>query len=127
MLSAFENSDERAGAEFFEREAGQPQSFLFGERTGVEGAQEVVKEALTRRVVEDVANEGSLGGLLDEVAQALRGGVEPFEEEGIDGGVASGELRGVQVPSLVEAVRERVARVREVETPGAVDGAAGFL
>lgn len=125
VLPVFENLDERAGAQFVGGEAGEAQGFGFGERAGVGGAEEVVEEALTRGgVVEHVADEGGLGGLLDEVAEALGGGVESFEEEGVDGGVAGGELRGVQVPALIEAAGERVADVREVEPPRAVDGAA---
>src|SRR2546421_2349728 len=99
-----------------------------GDGPAVDCAQEVVEEALTRRrVVEHVADESGARGLLDEVAQSLRGGPEAFEEEGVDGCVARRELRGVQVPALVEGVCERVLYVVVVKFPRALDGAPVLL
>jgi len=71
-LSALQDFDERAGAEFGEREARQLLRLFLGDGPAVDGAQEVVEEALAGRgVVEHVADEGGLGRLLDEVAEAV--------------------------------------------------------
>ena len=92
-----------------------------------DGAQEIVEQALTVRRRRIRRRRAVACGLLDEVAEALARGVEAFEEEGIDGGVARGELRGVQVPALIEAAGERVLDVVVVDAPGAVDGATVFV
>src|SRR6185436_8566767 len=42
-------------------------------------------------------------------------------EELIDGSVARNQLGGVQIPSLVEAVDQRVAHVVEVQPPGTLN------
>src|SRR5205085_1537745 len=98
--------------------------FGFGDCAAVDGAQEIVQESLPGGgVIEHVADERGFGGLLDEVAEALRGGVEAFEEEGEDGGVARRELRGVQVPTLIEAAAQGVLDVLVVQSPCALDGA----
>ena len=111
-------TNERA-AQLLEREA-RRERLLLGERAAVHAAQEVVEQALAGRgVVEDVADERRLAGLLDEVAQALGRGGEAFEEEGVDRGVARRQLRGVEVPALVVAVDERVADVVGVQAASA--------
>src|SRR4051812_45681329 len=75
---------------------GQPrplQRLLFRDRPAVDGAQEVVEEALAGGgVVEDLADQRGLGGLMNEIAQAVGGGVEALQEEGVEGGVAGDEL-----------------------------------
>src|SRR5204863_9136722 len=95
-LSVLENPDERAGAQLVRRQSRQANRLVLGDGPAVDCAQEVVEEALPRRrVVEHVADECGARSLLDEVAQALRRRPEAFEEEGVDGCVARGELRGV--------------------------------
>src|SRR5215510_3063908 len=92
---------ERPAAQLLEREAGR-ERLLLGERARVDAAQEEVEQALAgRRVVEDVAEQRGLGGLLDERLQAVCGLGARLQEERVHGGVAGGELRRVQVPALV--------------------------
>ena len=55
--------------------------------------------------------------LPDEIAQALRRAGEAFEEERVERAVAAGKLRGMQVPSLIEPVDQRMAQVVRVEPP----------
>ena len=96
---------ERPRRELVERQAALLDRLLLRDRAAVHRAQEVVQQALPGRgVVEHVADERRLRRLLDEVAQALGRGVEAFEEERVDRGVARRQLRRVQVPALVEAV-----------------------
>src|SRR5689334_22161506 len=106
MLSpALEDLYERAGDEFGVGEPRPLAGFLLGYRATTNGPQEVVEQPLARRgVVEDVADQSGLGGFLDKVLQALTGRVQAFQEKGVDGGVSRGQLRGMQVPALVEAV-----------------------
>src|ERR1043165_9413867 len=120
--------DERFAADLVEREPGRKR-FLLGDRAARDAAQEVVEQALAgRRVVEHVADQGRLGGLVDEVAQPLGRRGEAVEEERVDRAVAGRQLRGMEVPALVEAVDQRVANVVGVEPPGREHrGAAGAL
>src|SRR5436305_14453151 len=107
MLSVLQNPDERAGAKLVRRKTCQTNRLLLRDGPAVDRAQEVVEKPLPRRcVVEHVADEGGARRLLDEVAQALRRGAEALEEEGIDGCIPDGELRRMQVPSLIKSVRE---------------------
>ena len=86
---------EGTGAEFRESQAGGL-GFVFGEGSAAQALEEVIKEALAGGgVIEDVSDEGGLGGLLDEVFETGGGDRQAFEEERVDGGVAAGELRGV--------------------------------
>ena len=108
-------------AQLVEREAALLDRLLFGDRAAVHRAQEVVQQSLPGRgVVEHVADERRLRGLLDEVAEPIRRRVEPFEEERVHRGVARRQLRGMQIPALIEAGDERVADVLVVQTPRAV-------
>src|SRR5205085_1858908 len=92
VLTVLQHPDERAGAQFVRRQAGQPNRLMLGDGPAVDCAQEIVEKSLPRRrVVEYVADECGPRGLLDEVTQALRGGAEAFEEEGVDGCVARGQ------------------------------------
>ena len=85
-------------------------------------AQEEVEQSLARRgVVEHVPDERRLRGLRDEVRQARRRRGERLEIEGVHGGVTRDELGRVQVPSLVEAARQRVPDVARLELPRGVD------
>ena len=66
--------------------------------------QEEVQQALHHGgIVEHLADARGLRGFLDEIAQALRGRIEIFKEKRIDGRKARGKLRGMQVPTLIEA------------------------
>src|SRR5690606_5379474 len=47
--------------------------------------------------------------------------VDAVQVEGVDGGVPAGQVGGVQVPALVEAVPQRVPDVRGVRRPRRVD------
>ena len=71
-------------------------------------AQEIIEQALPRGgVVEDVADQGRLRGLLDEVLQARDGGLQALEEEGVDGRVAHGEEDTVpHVPTAWRTMNE---------------------
>src|SRR4029077_10889617 len=98
---------ERPGAQLRDRQAALLDGLRLGHRAAAERAQKVVEEPLPGGgVVEDVAHERRLAGLLDEVAQARRGGVEALEEEGEDSGVSRRELRRMQIPALVESALE---------------------
>src|SRR5205814_8964919 len=89
---------------------------LLSERAAAGAAQEEIEQPLPRRrVVEGVARERRLPELADEVAQPLGRAGEAFEEEGIERAIAAGQLPRMQVPSLVEAVDERIAQVVRVE------------
>ena len=72
------------------------------------------------RVVEDLADERGLARFRDEVLEARGRRVETLQEERVERGVARRELRRVEVPTLVEAVRERVTHVVVVQLPGGV-------
>src|SRR5436305_12614959 len=112
VLAVLQNLDEGAGAKLFVREARKPDGLRFGDRAAVYRAQEVVEQPLSRRgVVEHVADEGCARGLLDEVTEALGRRAETLKEESVDGRVARRELCGVQVPPLIEGVRERLLNV----------------
>lgn len=120
--------DEGTPAQLVEREARPLQGFLLGYRAAVDRPQEIVEETLAgRRVIKDFSDERRLSGFLDEVAEALGGSVEAFEEEGKNRGVAGHELRGMEIPSLIEGVDQRVPDVLGVQPPGAVDDRAVLL
>src|SRR3712207_9449015 len=57
-----------------------------------------------------------------EVAQAIGGGAEAFEEEGVAGREAHGDLRRMQVPALVEPAFEGMADVAMRQLPRVMDG-----
>src|SRR4029079_9902282 len=59
-------------------------------------------------------------GLREEVAQPGGGGRTRRQVERVDGGEARRQVRGMQVPSLVEAVDQRVRHVVEVLLPRGV-------
>lgn len=80
---------------------------LFGQRAGVDRAQEVIEQALAgRRVVEGVTDAIGLRRLLDEGAQPRRRGVHAVEKEGMDGGVADRKLRRMEIPALIETAHQ---------------------
>src|SRR5438067_2367375 len=91
----------------------------------VKSAQEVVEQALAGGgIVEDIAHERCLSGLLNKITQANRRRAQTFQEERIDRGVARRKLGGIEIPSLVVGVDERVADVIDVQPPGAMDDGA---
>src|SRR5207253_10350305 len=111
---------ERPAAELVDAEA-RSQRFLFGQCAAVDAPEKEVEQALARGcIVERVAVQRRLRRLADEVLQPVAGRGQALEEEGIDGAVAAGGLRRVQVPSLIEAARERMAHVLRVPPPGGV-------
>ena len=61
-----------------------------------------------------------LRGFRNEIAEPLRRGIEPFEKESVNRGVARGKLRGVQIPPLIESVVEGMADVIVMQLPGAM-------
>src|ERR671937_29641 len=101
-----QDREERAAAQLVVREAGARERLLLADRTGIEGAQEVVEQRLPGgRVVEDFTDERRLRRAVNEVAQPLARRVEPAEEEGVNRGVSAHELPGVQIPTLIEPAR----------------------
>src|SRR5260221_6441983 len=107
----FHDLHERPAAQLVECEAGG-QRFILRDRAAVQCAKEVVEQALAGGgVVEDIADERGLSCLLDEVVEPVRGRFQSLEEERVDGGVARRKLGGIEVPSLVVGVDERVADV----------------
>ena len=86
--------------------------FVLGDRAAVHRPQEIIQETLSGGgIVEHVANQGGLRGLLHEVLEPLGSRVEPFEEERVHRRIARRQLRRMQVPPLVETGDERVAHV----------------
>ncbi len=82
-----------------------------------QAAHEEVEQPLPRRrIVEHVADERRLGGLLDEVAQPGRGGRARGQKERVDRGVARRQLRRMQIPSLVETVHQRMPHIVEMQS-----------
>src|SRR5207237_1626345 len=82
-------------------------------------------ESLTRRgIVEHIAEERGLRGLGDEVQQPLGGRFEAFEKECVHRRIPRDQLRGMQIPALVEGVGERVADILVMQSPRAMDGCA---
>ena len=80
---------------------------MLGDRAAVHRAEKVVQQPLSRRrIVEDVAHERRLRGLLDKILQSLRRGRESFQEKRIDRGVPGR--------------REYPGHVRQVDQPGGV-------
>src|SRR5262245_55413940 len=123
--ATFEDLQERPRSQLVGREPALLERLRLRDRAAPQRPQEDVEQALPRRrVVEDVADERRLAGLGEEVGQPLGGGLEALEEEGVEGGVARDELRGVQVPALVEADPERGADVVVVHPPRAVHDVA---
>src|SRR5258706_2164025 len=126
--AVLQDLDERAAAQLGGGQAAHLDGLGFRDRAAVPGAEEEIEQALAGRgVVEDVADEGRLSGLRDEVRQPRRRGFEAVEEERVERGVARGELRGVEVPPLVVGVREGMADVAVVELPGVMHGRAVLL
>src|SRR3981189_805919 len=123
LAAVGEDLQEGAPAQLLERDAGDERLFL-RECAAVDAAEEEVEQALAGGgVVEHVAHQRRLRGLADEVLQPLARRGQALEEEAVDGAIAARELGGVQVPALVEAVHQRVARVVRVQAPGGVDRA----
>src|SRR6478735_5659080 len=88
----------------------------------VECAQKIVEQPLTgRRIVEHFTDQRGLRCLFDEVLQPFASAGQALEEERIAGGVAGGQLPGMQIPTLVEATLQRVADVTMGELPRSVD------
>src|SRR6185295_19912904 len=99
--SIFEDPKKGFAAELIEREPAQLERFILGDRAAIKRAQEIVQQPLSRRgIVEHVADECRLCGLLDERLQPFRGRAEPFEEECEHRDVTRGQLRRMQIPSL---------------------------
>src|SRR5260370_29910098 len=102
-----ENLHETPASQLLESQARRERLFL-GDRAAVQRAQEVIQEALTGSgVVENVADERRLPGLLDEIAETVGSGGEAFQEEGVNGGVTRGKVRRIPIPPLVETVDQR--------------------
>src|SRR6185295_12130202 len=81
-----------------------------------EAAQEEIQQALARGgIVEHVALKRGLRRFLREGLETAQRRLEAFEEERVDGGVAGGQLRGVQVPALVVGMPQGMAHVVEVQ------------
>src|SRR5689334_15505865 len=71
-LPVFQNLDERGGAQFRQREPGKFERLGLSDCTAVDCAQEIIEQPLSgRRVVENIADERGLRGLLDEVLQTF--------------------------------------------------------
>ena len=80
-LSPFQNLYEGPAPQLFEREACR-ERFFFRQRAAVHSRIEIVdRPCPVAASSKDVEYERGLSGLLQEVAQTLRGGVEPFQEE----------------------------------------------
>src|SRR5215471_813250 len=102
--AVLQDRDEGAAADLVDGQAGHLHRARLGDRAGLDRAQEVVEESLPGRgVVEDVAHERRLRGLVDEVPEPLPRGVDAHEKELEQRRVARHQLRRVQVPALVEA------------------------
>jgi hypothetical protein len=119
-FSALDNLHKRPRSQLVQRQAGERADLVLTNGPAVERAQEEIQQSLSRgRVVEHRARERGLGGLPDQIEQSLRCSVQAFQEERIDGRVARDQLRGVQIPALIEGVGERVADVVVMQPPRA--------
>src|SRR6185503_16824996 len=98
--------------QFRQRKPGTLDCLYFRDRAAIHCAEKVIQQALTCcRVIKNVPDEGCFRRFLDEVLQTLRSGIETLEEESIHRGVACWQLRGMQVPTLVERVHQRMLNV----------------
>ena len=121
---ALKNFQERARAQFLERQTGG-ERFLFCDRAASESAQEEIEQALAGRgIVEDVAKQRGKRGFFDKCFQAIGGASQTFEEKKINSGVTRDELRRVQIPALIVSGAERVQIVLEPESPCLMNGVA---
>src|SRR5206468_2755719 len=81
--AVFEDGEEGAGAEFFQRDAGGD-GFLFRQRAAIDAAEEEIEQALAGGgIVEDRALQRCLRGLGDEVAQPRRRRRQALVEEAV--------------------------------------------
>ena len=71
-----------------------------------------------------VAGRRALGGLFDEVPEPGRRGIVSLEKKRVEGGVAGNQLGRVDIPSLVEPVRQRMPHVVEMDSPSIVHDTA---
>ena len=87
--AVFQNLHKRLAAQLLERQAAHLHRFRLADRAAVHRAQEIVQQPLPgRRIVEHLADQRRLRRLLHEVAQPVRRGGQPFEEERVDRGIA---------------------------------------
>ena len=87
-----------------------------------DAAQEKIEQSLSGRgIVEDVAEKRSERRLFDKRLQPIRSALEAFEEERINRGVTSDELRRMQIPALIKSGAQRMQIVVETEPPGRVN------
>ncbi len=94
----------------------------FGDRAGANAAEEEAEQSLARRrLVEHAADELRVRRAIQECLEPRAGELDAFEIEARHRGVARDELRGVQIPALIEAARERMSDVSEVHHPPRVD------
>src|SRR5207253_3953371 len=92
--------------------------FRFSDCAAVDCAQEIVEQALTRsRIVEHIADERSLRCLLNKIPEPLARCFKTVQKERVDGCVACGQLSRMQIPSLIECVRERTLNVLVMKPP----------
>src|SRR5579885_2751261 len=115
------NFHERQSAQFRERQAGQGAGLLFRDGPALHGPQERIQQPLAGGgVVEDLADARGLGRLLYKITQPPRGAFQVLQKEDIERGIARGKLGRMQIPALVEALRQGVAHVIVMQFPGAV-------
>ena len=127
-LPVLENLNKRSGAQFVARQAGKLQRFFFSERAAVDGPQKVIEQSLARgRIIKYITDQSSFRGLLNEVAQSFRSGVQALEKERIDRGITRRQLRRVQIPALIKTTNQRMLNVIVVQLPRAMNHTQIFL
>src|SRR5580692_3180441 len=90
--------------------------------------QEVIQQTLHHGgIVKHLTDSRSLRGFLDEIFQARGGRIEILEEKRIDRREPRGELRGMQIPTLIETEFQRTADMLELQLPAELDGRAVFV
>src|SRR6185369_3887439 len=73
------------------------------------------------RIVEDRTSAAGLLGWIFEIARPLFRVPNTLQEKVVDRHQASGNLCRMQIPTLVEAIVERVVNIVEVKLPGSID------
>ena len=70
------------------------------------------------RIIKNIAHQSCLRGLIDKILHARSSRLQALQEKRIHRGVARRQLAGMQIPTLIEAVRERALHQVEMMPHG---------
>src|SRR5580700_7328649 len=109
LCAIFQDFQKRPVMQLFNCNSGQAFRLRFADRSAIDRAQEEIQQALAGGgVVEHVADERGLRRFLDKILEARGGRIESFKKKRKYCRVARGQLRRMQVPSLIVRGNERV-------------------